>query len=66
MSKGGDWANSVGVGVEEKCLRGPLVEHVPYPEVLVAKAYSPTGKVRIFAHIAAWLRTDSGVHRTLI
>ena len=66
MSKGGDWANSVGVGVEEKCLCGPLIEHVPYPEVLVAKAYSPTGKVRISARIAARLRTDRGVHRTSI
>lgn len=48
MSKGGDWANSVGVGVEEKCLSGPIVEHTPYPEVLVAKAYSPTGKVSYY------------------
>lgn len=47
MSKGGDWANAVGVGVEEKCLQGPLIEHAPYPEVLVAKAYSPSGKVSV-------------------
>jgi hypothetical protein len=45
IMQGGDWARTVGVGVEEKCMTGPLLKYVPYPEVLVAKAYSHTGKV---------------------
>jgi len=45
MGKGGDWANTIGVGIEEHIKAGPLLEHVPYPEVLVAKAYSHTGTV---------------------
>jgi hypothetical protein len=39
-----DLANATLHGPAPKVLNGPLLEEVPFPDVLVAKAYSHTGK----------------------
>jgi hypothetical protein len=39
----GDLANATKHGPEPNAMKGPLLEHVPFPEVLVAKAYSTDG-----------------------
>ncbi|KAL3474483.1 hypothetical protein BJX99DRAFT_260415 [Aspergillus californicus] len=39
-----DWANMVKHGVPNICHEGPLLESALFPQVLVAKAWSPEGK----------------------
>lgn len=39
-----DLANATLNGPDENALRGPLLEECPFPEILVAKAYSEDGK----------------------
>jgi hypothetical protein len=43
MLKHGDLANATKHGPEPNATKGPLLEDVPFPEVLVAKAYSEDG-----------------------
>jgi len=38
-----DWLHMVTKGVPDHCFLGPLLEEVPFPEVLVAKAWSHDG-----------------------
>ncbi|KIW16508.1 hypothetical protein PV08_06563 [Exophiala spinifera] len=44
MIKCRDLANATLYGPSQEVLTGPLLEDAPFPEVLVAKAYSHTGK----------------------
>lgn len=46
--QGGDWATTVAKGPPETALQGPILDSAPYPQVLVAKAYSHTGKVKSY------------------
>lgn len=39
-----DWVNMITKGPEESVKRGPILDEVPYPEVLVAKCYSHDGE----------------------
>lgn len=38
-----DWTNMVNHGVPDICHEGPLLESAPFPQVLVAKAWSHDG-----------------------
>lgn len=38
-----DWNNMCTKGVPEVCFQGPLLAEAPFPEVLVAKAWSHDG-----------------------
>lgn len=40
----GDWLRLLTEGPPAQCLRAPILEKVPFPEVLVAKAYSHDGE----------------------
>lgn len=40
----GDWLRLLTEGPPAQCFRAPILEEVPFPEVLVAKAYSNDGK----------------------
>lgn len=40
----GDWLRLLTEGPPAHCFRAPILEEVPFPEVLVAKAYSHDGK----------------------
>lgn len=42
--EGGDWANLVRHGPPKSALSGPILDSAPYPQVLVAKAFSHTSK----------------------
>ncbi|KAF2465390.1 uncharacterized protein BDR25DRAFT_379089 [Lindgomyces ingoldianus] len=39
-----DWVNMITKGPEESVKRGPILDEVPYPEVLVGKCYSHDGE----------------------
>ncbi|KAK5063078.1 hypothetical protein LTR84_005154 [Exophiala bonariae] len=39
-----DWTKMIQKGPEPNTLRGPILDEVPFPEVLVAKAYSQDGE----------------------
>ncbi|KAF2800273.1 hypothetical protein K505DRAFT_382751 [Melanomma pulvis-pyrius CBS 109.77] len=39
-----DWVNMITKGPEESVFRGPILDEVSYPEVLVAKCYSHDGQ----------------------
>lgn len=40
----GDWIRLLTEGPPEHCFRAPILEEVPFPDVLVAKAYSHDGE----------------------
>lgn len=40
----GDWNRLLQEGPPEHCFRAPILDDVPFPDVLVAKAYSHDGK----------------------
>lgn len=40
----GDWIRLLTEGPPDHCFRAPILEDVPFPDVLVAKAYSHDGK----------------------
>lgn len=39
-----DWVQMITAGIPENVKRGPILDDVPFPEVLVAKAYSKDGE----------------------
>ncbi|KAF2711409.1 hypothetical protein K504DRAFT_453255 [Pleomassaria siparia CBS 279.74] len=40
----GDWIRLLKEGPPDHCFRAPILDHVPFPDVLVAKAYSHDGE----------------------